>query len=472
MVVAADDASADELTGALAFLGLRCEVVTPGSVAEHADAADAWSAVILCDSGAPALRALDGWNGGPPVIFVGAQPALPERLKNLKARVLGRVDQPLRHAQLVPLLGKLKPPTLGNERDVELFRSLVGRSEPVQEIRRMIQQVAPTDSTVLILGETGTGKEVVARHIHYHSLRREGPFVAVNCGAIPAELLESELFGHEKGAFTGALTARKGRFELAENGTLFLDEIGDMSLQMQVKLLRVLQERQFERLGSGRAMPANVRIVCATHRNLEAMVAEGTFRGDLFYRINVFPIQMPALRERREDLPLLAAELVARLEAEGQSAVRFTADALAAMARHDWPGNVRELANLVERLAILYPGATVRAQELPSQIRAHARPGDLAAASAGAAAPAHDPAPADAPAGQAVAAPADDPGFGPGRGLKDYLNDIEEQLIRKALAESGGIVADAAKALGMRRTTLVEKLRKFGIDRQGFASET
>jgi sigma-54 specific flagellar transcriptional regulator A len=267
--------------------------------------------------------------------------------------------------------------------------------------------------------------------------------------------------------------AHRGLFELAHGGTLFLDEIGDMSLQMQVKLLRVLQERQFERLGSGRAMPANVRIVCATHRNLEAMVEEGTFRGDLFYRINVFPIEMPALRERREDLPLLAAELVARLEAEGQRAVRFTEDALAAMARHDWPGNVRELANLVERLAILYPGATVRAQELPGQIRAHARPGDLAAAPAAQAATPRDPAPAGAPTGQAaVAAPADDPGFGPGRGLKDYLNDIEEQLIRKALAESGGIVADAAKALGMRRTTLVEKLRKFGIDRQGFASES
>jgi sigma-54 specific flagellar transcriptional regulator A len=471
MVVAADDASADELTGALAFLGLRCEVVTPGSVGEHADAADAWSAVILCDSGAPVLKALDGWNGGPPVIFVGAQPALPERLKNLKARVLGRVDQPLRQVQLLPLLGKLKPPTLGNERNVELFRSLVGRSEPVQEIRRMIEQVAPTDSTVLILGETGTGKEVVARHIHYHSLRRDGPFVAVNCGAIPAELLESELFGHEKGAFTGALTARKGRFELAENGTLFLDEIGDMSLQMQVKLLRVLQERQFERLGSGRPMPANVRIVCATHRNLEAMVQEGTFRGDLFYRINVFPIEMPALRERREDLPLLAAELVARLEAEGQNSVRFTEDALAAMARHDWPGNVRELANLVERLAILHPGATVRSQDLPAQIRAHARPGETAT-------PASRPLPDGEAAAQvmqaspAAAATADDPGFGPGRGLKDYLNDIEEQLIRKALAESGGIVADAAKALGMRRTTLVEKLRKFGIDRQGFATDS
>ncbi|HRP35575.1 MAG TPA: sigma-54 dependent transcriptional regulator [Gammaproteobacteria bacterium] len=475
MIVVADSEIADELSGALAFIGLRCEVVPPDSIAEHADAGDRWSAVMLCDGvGGPALKMLDGWHDGPPVIAVGLGQPIPERLKSLHARLLGRVERPLRHAQLVPLLGKLARHKPAAQRDVELFRSLVGKSEPVQNIRRMIQRVAPTDSTVLLLGETGTGKEVAARHIHYHSQRRDGPFVAVNCGAIPADLLESELFGHEKGAFTGALTARKGRFELAENGTLFLDEIGDMSLQMQVKLLRVLQERQFERLGSGRPMPANVRIVCATHRNLESMVEEGTFRGDLYYRINVFPIEMPALRERREDLPLLAAELVARLEAEGRGAVSFTQDALAAMARHDWPGNVRELANLVERLAILHPGAPVGAQDLPPHIRAHARTGDAGAPPAGFMTPtverAAPPAPAQAQA--EVPAEAEEPDFGPGRGLKDYLNDIEEQLIRRALAESGGIVADAAKSLGMRRTTLVEKLRKFGIDRLGFATET
>ena len=467
MIVAGDSTMADELSQALAFLGLRCEVVGPESIAEQAAAADRWSAVMLGDgTGGPVLKVLDGWKDGPPVIAVGFARPLPDHLKGLNGRLLGRVERPLRHTQLAPLLDKLARQKAPPARDVELFRSLVGKSEPVQKIRRMIQQVAPTESTVLLLGETGTGKEVAARHIHYHSLRRDGPFVAVNCGAIPADLLESELFGHEKGAFTGALSARKGRFELAENGTLFLDEIGDMSLQMQVKLLRVLQERQFERLGSGRPMPANVRIVCATHRDLEAMVEEGTFRGDLYYRINVFPIEMPALRDRLEDLPLLAAELVARLEAEGQGGVSFSQDAMAAMARHDWPGNVRELANLVERLAILHPGAPVRARELPEHIRVLAPAGEAVAPLpefAAAAAVGSMPPPA---------VPLDEPGFGPGRGLKDYLNDIEEQLIRKALAESGGIVADAAKSLGMRRTTLVEKLRKFGIDRLGFASET
>lgn len=476
-MIVADGTTAHELSGALAFLGLRSEVVSPASVADHAGAPDRWSAVLLCDgSDGAALKTLDTWHDGPPVIVVGLEQPIPDRFKRLHARLLGRVERPLRQAQLAPLLGKLVARETAGGRDVELFRSLVGKSEPVQNIRRMIQRVAPTDSTVLLLGETGTGKEVAARHIHYHSLRRNGPFVAVNCGAIPADLLESELFGHEKGAFTGALTARKGRFELAEDGTLFLDEIGDMSLQMQVKLLRVLQERQFERLGSGRPMPANVRIVCATHRNLEAMVQEGTFRGDLYYRINVFPIEMPALRDRREDLPLLAAELVARLEAEGRGAVSFTHDALAAMSRHDWPGNVRELANLVERLSILHPGAPVRAQDLPPHVRVHARTGDATAPStlATMAAAREREAPLSEicddhpePAGDA-----EESGFGPGRGLKDYLNDIEEQLIRKALGESGGTVADAAKLLGMRRTTLVEKLRKFGIDRLGFATES
>jgi sigma-54 dependent transcriptional regulator, flagellar regulatory protein len=476
-MIVADGPAANELSGALAFLGLRNEVVSPAGVADHVGVSDRWSAVLLCDGAdGAAFKALDTWHDGPPVIVVGLEQPIPERFKHLQARLLGRVERPLRQVQLAPLLGKLVEHKAAAGRNVELFRSLVGKSEPVQNIRRMIQRVAPTDSTVLLLGETGTGKEVAARHVHYHSLRRNGPFVAVNCGAIPADLLESELFGHEKGAFTGALTARKGRFELAENGTLFLDEIGDMSLQMQVKLLRVLQERQFERLGSGRPMPANVRIVCATHRNLEEMVLEGTFRGDLYYRINVFPIEMPALRDRREDLPLLAAELVARLEAEGRGTVRFTPDAMAAMSRHDWPGNVRELANLVERLSILHPGAPVRAQDLPAHVRVHIQACDTAAPSAIAAIMAAD----DREAGlQAMsdqdslpAGEAEEPGFGPGRGLKDYLNDIEEQLIRKALGESGGIVADAAKLLGMRRTTLVEKLRKFGIDRLGFATES
>ena len=205
-----------------------------------------------------------------------------------------------------------------------LFRSLVGRSQQIQTVRKLVEQVAPTDATVLILGESGTGKEVIARNVHFMSERKEGPFIPVNCGAIPGELLESELFGHEKGAFTGAISARKGRFELAEGGTLFLDEIGDMPLQMQVKLLRVLQERTFERVGGHTPIKANVRIVAATHRNLENMIKDDKFREDLYYRLNVFPIDSPALRERREDIPLLLQELISRIQGDGVSVVKFT----------------------------------------------------------------------------------------------------------------------------------------------------
>src|SRR5690606_3059899 len=211
---------------------------------------------------------------------------------------------------------------------------------------------APFDTTVLLLGESGTGKEVAARAVHARSKRRDNPFVAINCGAIPPELLESELFGHEKGAFTGALSARKGRFEMADGGTLLLDEIGDMSLPMQVKLLRVLQERSFERVGGNQTIHCNVRVIAATHRDLEDRIASNQFREDLYYRLNVFPIEMPALRERSDDLPMLVGTLAAQLGRTGRGEVRFAEEALQALRGYAWPGNVRELTNLVERMAV------------------------------------------------------------------------------------------------------------------------
>ncbi|MGH8220623.1 MAG: sigma-54 interaction domain-containing protein, partial [Steroidobacteraceae bacterium] len=220
-----------------------------------------------------------------------------------------------------------------------------GTSPAIRGVIGLIRQVAEHDSTVLLLGESGTGKEVIAHAVHDLSPRRQRPFVAVNCGAIPAELLESELFGHEKGAFTGAVAARKGRFEIAEGGTLFLDEIGDMSPTMQVKLLRVLQERIFERVGNQVPVRCNVRIVAATHRNLEEAIARSAFREDLFHRLNVFPIETPPLRERIEDLPLLARDFIAHNVSEGRGHVELSPRALAALALHRWPGNVRELEN-------------------------------------------------------------------------------------------------------------------------------
>src|SRR6478609_9231107 len=234
-----------------------------------------------------------------------------------------------------------------------------GQSQSIQQIQSLIAQVAGHESSVLILGESGTGKEVVARAVHHSSPRRNRPFIAVNCGAIPADLLESELFGHEKGAFTGAVATRKGRFELAEGGTLFLDEIGDMSLPMQVKLLRVLQERVFERVGNHTPIRCNVRIVAATHRNLEESIARGAFREDLFYRLNVFPIEMPALRTRIDDLPLLVRDFSDRNVDAGRSKVELTARTMKVLSAYAWPGNVRELGNLIERMSILCPNRRV-----------------------------------------------------------------------------------------------------------------
>jgi transcriptional regulator with GAF, ATPase, and Fis domain len=256
-----------------------------------------------------------------------------------------------------------------NSEERSRVRLPTGTSQAIRNVIALVRQVAEHDSTVLILGESGTGKEVCARAVHDLSPRRQRPFVAVNCGAIPAELLESELFGHEKGAFTGAVSSRKGRFEIAEGGTLFLDEIGDMSPTMQVKLLRVLQERVFERVGNHVPIRCNVRIIAATHRNLEESIARGTFREDLFHRLNVFPIEMPPLRSRIEDLPLLVRDFIAINIAEGRGGVQLTPRALAALALHRWPGNVRELGNLIERLSIVRAGRTAEIADLPIKYR-------------------------------------------------------------------------------------------------------
>jgi sigma-54 specific flagellar transcriptional regulator A len=320
------------------------------------------------------------------------------------------------------------------------------------------------------LGESGTGKEVIARNVHFLSNRTDSIFIPVNCGAIPGELLESELFGHEKGAFTGAIGSRKGRFELAEGGTLFLDEIGDMPLQMQVKLLRVLQERTYERVGGTKPIKCNVRVIAATHRNLEIMIEEGQFREDLYYRLNVFPIDSPALRERKEDIPLLLQELVSRLELDN-SQIKFTANAMTSLMEHKWPGNVRELSKLVERLMILYPDQLIDVSDLPTKYR-HL---DIEA---------YEPEyPEELLERDAINAM-----FGgedsedcegnkegdntlstelpvEGLNLKEYISELEVSLVIQALEQQDWVVARAAEALGMRRTTLVEKMRKYNISK-------
>ena len=359
----------------------------------------------------------------------------------------------------------------------ELERSLVGASRAMAQVRRLVAQVAPSDASVLVLGDSGTGKELIARGIHEASRRRAGPFVPVNCGAIPGELLESELFGHEKGAFTGAINSRRGRFELAAGGTLFLDEIGDMPLAMQVKLLRVLQERRFERVGSNVSQACDVRVIAATHQDLEALAEAGRFRADLFYRLNVFPIEVPSLSERCADIPALVRHFLAGLRRTQGVEVQLSEEAIAALQAYAWPGNVRELGNLMERLAILYPDETVGLRELPARFRRHLQAGLEAVAVDAAELEASEADVAGVSAAAVQAAAPADPAAGTvldgdGLDLRAHLAELERDLLRQALERSDGVVSRAAKLLNLQRTTLVEKLRKHGIERHSLTSDS
>jgi sigma-54 dependent transcriptional regulator, flagellar regulatory protein len=393
----------------------------------------------------------------------------------ISVEVLGVLGVPIRQKDLLDLLAEAsavldiseaQKPSSTNE----LQRNLIGNSRAMLLVREQIDQVADSASTVLILGESGTGKEVVARSLHDRSSRARQPFVPVNCGAIPAELLESELFGHEKGAFTGAITSRKGRFEMANGGTLFLDEIGDMSLDMQIKLLRVLQERSFERVGSNKTIKTDVRVLAATHRNLEHLVSEGRFRLDLFYRLNVFPIEVPRLSERSTDIPQLIKHFTNHLKAGNQAVITMEPSALAALTNYPWPGNVRELSNLVERLSLLHPGKLVGWQDLPAKYRtnedwvAQTEKEELIFEFAN-----HE-------VGEHSSDNSDVESFGrktlPDKGLdlKQHLRDVEISLIIDALDRTDWVVSKAAKLLKLRRTTLVEKIKKFEICRIESAS--
>jgi sigma-54 specific flagellar transcriptional regulator A len=414
-----------------------------------------------------------------PVVAYGSTASAELLMRHAGPGRVTRLPLPFKYAALAQALKISQTGPLPTS-DVRLP---TGHSPGIRNVVKLIKQVAAHDSSVLILGESGTGKELVARAIHDASPRRMRPFVAINCGAIPSELLESELFGHEKGAFTGAVTARKGRFEIAEGGTLFLDEIGDMSLPMQVKLLRVLQERVFERVGNHTPIRCNVRIIAATHRNLEQAIERGTFREDLYYRLNVFPIEMPPLRTRIEDLPLLVRDFADLNVAEGRGRVELSQRALRALMRYPWPGNVRELGNLIERLSILCPNKVVEVEDLPSKYRpADEEPFEPALASVFQE-PQYDlppPTPLvheDAAALSLLTQPSEtETGLlaqlpPEGIDLRTYLHEIERSLIRQALERTQGTVAHAARLLHLRRTTLVEKLRKFEMLNDAVASE-
>ena len=409
------------------------------------------------------------WEACIPFVIVGRKELLDPADLELKSRITGFLDKDLSYQSLLDALHKSKlfHDHYNRLRDVDglrnhdMFHGLVGKSDAIQRVRHMMGQVANTEVSVLITGESGTGKEVVARSLHLNSNRADKPFIPINCGAIPSELLESELFGHEKGAFTGAISARVGRFELADGGTLFLDEIGDMPLNMQVKLLRVLQERSFERVGGVGTIQTDVRIIAATHKDLEQMIRDEKFREDLYYRLNVFPIEMPPLRNRSEDVPLLLNELITILESGQRGSVRFNSGAIDSLCRHSWLGNVRELANLVERMAILHPHGIVGINDLPEKFRyltdkeTSIFENSLDTNEAVSSLNAHTLESADE-----TLLPLS------GIDLKAYLANLEKDLISQALNYSDGVVARAAQRLHIRRTTLVEKMRKYHLQRK------
>jgi len=332
----------------------------------------------------------------------------------------------------LPALPWAQRPSPDPEASTEYFKDIVGDSAAIQKVLEQVMIVARTDATVLLHGETGTGKELIAQAIHNLSSRRQRTFIRMNCAAIPAGLLESELFGHEKGAFTGALMQKKGRFELADGGSLFLDEIGDISLELQPKLLRAVQEQEFERLGSAKTRQVNVRMIAATHRHLAVMIHEGRFREDLFYRLNVFPIEIPPLRERREDIPLLVNYFVSKLSRRMQKGITSVPlHAMEALTNHSWRGNVRELANFIERAVILSQGEELQVP-LGELQTCHVR--EISSSST-------------------------------------FLQAQRDVIINALKAASGQISGNggAAERLGLRRTTLQNKMRRLNICRTDYA---
>ncbi len=361
-----------------------------------------------------------------------------------------RLDFPIQLDALSDVLTKIQAVPAGDGGDeyhpaacAGGAEKIVGDSDHIREIRAMVEKVAPTMATVLVTGESGTGKEVVARSIHELS-GRGGPFVAINCSAIPDNLLESELFGHERGAFTGADSARAGKFELAKGGTVFLDEIGDMPMAMQVKLLRVLQERTVERVGGSRSIDIDVRIVAATHRDLPARITDGLFREDLYYRLSVFPIEILPLRERPEDVLPLIREMIGRMKTDRGLTVQLPESSLQRLQEYSWPGNVRELANIVERLAVIKPFGRVEPGDLPRSLRRESSPPVVLSSTLN----------ADSSSPEILTAELD---------VKAHLSAVEQQLIHSALQKAAGVVAKAAELLGIGRTTLVEKMKRYGI---------
>jgi two-component system nitrogen regulation response regulator NtrX len=383
-----------------------------------------------------------------PVVMMSGRAGLSDAVKATKLGAFNFLEKPLTpEGVLLALASALELRRARREAralraDLGLSGEMIGDAPSIRALREMIARVAPTDARVLVSGESGTGKELVAAAIHYGSARRERPFVRVNCAAIPRDLVESEMFGHEKGAFTGATERRIGRFELAHTGTLFLDEVGDLGAEAQAKLLRAIEAREIERVGGGKPIRIDVRIIAATNKDLARCVADGSFREDLYFRLNVIPIVLPPLRERPGDIPALVRNFSALHRARtGQPQPLWTDEALQLLSRHRWPGNVRELANIVERLAILHAGRDVTAEDVHEVLPA---PRDSSPTRA----PLPDPASLDSP-------------------LTETLDEYERAIIQRALSAAGGNVADAARRLKTDRPNLYRRMKRLGIAGDG-----
>ncbi len=441
LVVDDDRAHMTMLVAMLGSWGYEVDTADDGGMAVNKVRQRAYD-VVLTDvrmaevDGIEALRRIKLYNPYLPVLIMTAYSSVDVAVRALKAGALDYLHKPLDFEELRQGLeralaqGAAHRPEQAPSGEADPVSEMIGDSPPMRELAAMIRAVAPSEASVLILGESGTGKELVAKALHEGSPRRKRPLVTVNCAALAENLLESELFGHEKGAYTGAQRQRDGRFVQADGGTLFLDEIGEMAPALQAKLLRALQQGEVQRLGSDKAIRVDVRVLAATNRDLEAEVQGGGFREDLYYRLNVIALRVPALRERPEDIPLLARHFLNRFARRNRKTFRgFSPRVMDLMLHYDWPGNVRELENVVERAVILSPGELVTEADLPANLRGSEKSVDAA------------------PAGQS-------------------LEDAEREAIARALEQVGNNKSEAARVLGVTRVTLRSKMKKFGLDGQ------
>jgi len=434
------------LSRALQVEGFRVEVAGSGAIALEKLRAQPFDAVLMDVqmpgmTGLDTLRALRAAGLSLPVLMMSGHGTIEVAVEAVREGALDFIEKPVATERLlVSLENALRYARLADDKaELEAALSgeggLIGEGPAMQALKRLIAKAAPSEGRVLITGENGTGKELIARAIHQGSRRREGPFVKLNCAAVPGELIESELFGHERGAFTGAHSARKGRFERADGGTLFLDEVGDMPQAMQVKLLRVLQEGELERVGGAETLRVDVRVIAATNQDLEAMIDDGRFREDLYYRLNVVPLHSPPLRARREDIPALVEGFLGEAAARNhRRGARLSPGGLARLSAYGYPGNVRELRNLVERLVILSEGAEISEAEVAA-LMPGARGGAPAAL------------------------------YRPGVPLRDLLGEAERAIVEGALAAAGGNMSEAARELGLERSHLYKKCKALGIER-------